>query len=202
MKTLKKSLTLIFIISLFCITAEAKTIQHTVVKGESMWKIAVKYQVGLSEIISANPQVSNPALIYPNQVLNIPLMDESITSFEQQVIDLTNEKRASLGLKPLNANWELSRVARYKSQDMANNKYFSHTSPTYGSPFNMIKNFGIKYRSAGENIAYGQRTPAQVVNSWWNSAGHRANMLNANYTDIGVGYVANGNYWTQMFIQK
>ena len=201
-KTLKKSLTLIFIISLFCITAEAKTIQHTVVKGESMWKIAVKYQVGLSEIISANPQVSNPALIYPNQVLNIPLMDESITSFEQQVIDLTNEKRASRGLKPLNANWELSRVARYKSQDMANNKYFSHTSPTYGSPFNMIKNFGIKYRSAGENIAYGQRTPAQVVNSWWNSAGHRANMLNANYTDIGVGYVANGNYWTQMFIQK
>ena len=200
MKTLKKSLTLIFIISLFCITAEAKTIQHTVVKGESMWKIAVKYQVGLSEIISANPQVSNPALIYPNQVLNIPLMDESITSFEQQVIDLTNEKRASRGLKPLNANWELSRVARYKSQDMANNKYFSHTSPTYGSPFNMIKNFGIKYRSAGENIAYGQRTPAQVVNSWWNSAGHRANMLNANYTDIGVGYVANGNYW--MFIQK
>ena len=202
MKTLKKSLTLIFIISLFCITAEAKTIQHTVVKGESMWKIAVKYQVGLSERISANPQVSNPALIYPNQVLNIPLMDESITSFEQQVIDLTNEKRASRGLKPLNANWELSRVARYKSQDMANNKYFSHTSPTYGSPFNMIKNFGIKYRSAGENIAYGQRTPAQVVNSWWNSAGHRANMLNANYTDIGVGYVANGNYWTQMFIQK
>ena len=202
MKTLKKSLTLIFIISLFCITAEAKTIQHTVVKGESMWKIAVKYQVGLSEIISANPQVSNPALIYPNQVLNIPLMDESITYFEQQVIDLTNEKRASRGLKPLNANWELSRVARYKSQDMANNKYFSHTSPTYGSPFNMIKNFGIKYRSAGENIAYGQRTPAQVVNSWWNSAGHRANMLNANYTDIGVGYVANGNYWTQMFIQK
>ena len=202
MKTLKKSLTLIFIISLFCITAEAKTIQHTVVKGESMWKIAVKYQVGLSEIISANPQVSNPALIYPNQVLNIPLMDESITSFEQQVIDLTNEKRASRGLKPLNANWELSRVARYKSQDMANNKYFSHTSPTYGSPFNMIKNFGIKYRSAGENIAYGQRTPAQVVNSWWNSAGHRANMLNANYTDIGVVYLANGNYWTQMFIQK
>ena len=202
MKTLKKSLTLIFIISLFCITAEAKTIQHTVVKGESMWKIAVKYQVGLSEIISANPQVSNPALIYPNQVLNIPLMDESITSFEQQVIDLTNEKRASRGLKPLNANWELSRVARYKSQDMANNKYFSHTSPAYGSPFNMIKNFGIKYRSAGENIAYGQRTPAQVVNSWWNSAGHRANMLNANYTDIGVCYVANGNYWTQMFIQK
>lgn len=202
MKTLKKSLILIFLISLFCITSEAKTIQHTVVKGESMWKIAVKYQVGLSEIISANPQVSNPALIYPNQILNIPLMDESITSFEQQVIDLTNEKRASRGLKPLTANWELSRVARYKSQDMVNNKYFSHTSPTYGSPFNMIKNFGIKYRSAGENIAYGQRTPEQVVNSWWNSAGHRANMLNANYTDIGVGYVSNGNYWTQMFIQK
>ena len=78
--------------------------------------------------------------------------------------------------------------------------YFSHTSPTYGSPFEMMKKFGITYRYAGENIAYGQRTPQQVVDAWMNSSGHRANILNANFTQIGMGYVATGNYWTQMFI--
>ena len=78
--------------------------------------------------------------------------------------------------------------------------YFSHTSPTYGSPFDMMKSFGISYRAAGENIAKGQTTPAAVVNAWWNSAWHRQNMLNASYTQIGVGYVADGKYWTQMFI--
>ena len=166
-----------------------------------MWKIAVKYQVGLSEIISANPQVSNPAVIYPGQVLNIPLNDEAVSSFEQRVIELTNQKRVQNGLKPLTANWELSRAARYKSQDMHDKRYFSHTSPTYGSPFDMIKNFGISYRAAAENIAKGQTTPEAVVNAWWNSEGHRKNMLNSSYTQIGVGYVSDGNYWTQMFIR-
>ena len=165
-----------------------------------MWKIAVKYQVGLSEIIAANPQVSNPALIYPNQVLNVPLNNKENLSFEERVIELTNQKRVQNGLKPLTPNWELSRVARYKSQDMHDKKYFAHNSPTYGTPFQMIKNFGISYRSAGENIARGQRTPEAVVNSWWNSSGHRQNMLGSSYTQIGVGYVSDGNYWTQMFI--
>ena len=64
----------------------------------------------------------------------------------------------------------------------------------------MMKAFGLSYRSAGENIAYGYRTPQAVVNGWMNSSGHRANILNASYTKIGVGYVASGNYWTQMFI--
>ena len=97
-------------------------------------------------------------------------------------------------------SWELSRVARYKSQDMVDNRYFSHTSPTYGTPFQMIKAFGLTYRTAGENIAYGQRTPQAVVNAWMNSSGHRANILNPSYTQIGVGYASNGHYWTQMFI--
>ncbi|MCX7715316.1 MAG: SafA/ExsA family spore coat assembly protein [Clostridia bacterium] len=180
----------------------ADTVKHTVVKGESMWKIAVKYQVGLSEIINANPQIKNPALIYPDQVLTIPLLSGDVKSYEQKVIDLTNQKRAQNGLSALKANWELSRVARLKSQDMHDKGYFSHTSPTYGSPFDMMKKFGITYRSAGENIAKGQTTPEAVVNAWWNSPGHRANILNSSYTEIGVGYVKDGNYWTQMFISK
>lgn len=181
-------------------SASAASLSHTVAKGDTMWKLAVKYQVGTSEIISANPQISNPDLIYPGQVLTIPQVDSSVSAFESEVIRLVNEIRVQNGLKPLTANWELSRVARYKSQDMVNNRYFSHTSPTYGTPFQMIKAFGLSYRTAGENIAYGQRTPQAVVNAWMNSSGHRANILNSSYTQIGVGYVANGHYWTQMFI--
>ncbi|MBQ8508878.1 MAG: SafA/ExsA family spore coat assembly protein [Clostridia bacterium] len=175
---------------------------HTVVKGDTMWKIASKYQVGVSEIIAANPQVSNPNMIYPGQTVNIPELDSSVAAYEQQVVNLVNKIRADYGLSPLKHNWELSRVARYKSQDMRDNGYFSHTSPTYGSPFTMIRNFGISYRSAGENIARGYATPEAVVNGWMNSSGHRANILNASFTEIGVGYVANGRYWTQMFISR
>lgn len=181
-------------------TGASAAVSHTVVRGDTMWKLAVKYQVGTSEIIKANPQITNPDLIYPGQALSIPTLDSSVSAYESEVIRLTNEARKQNGLAPLSTNWELSRVARYKSQDMVDKRYFSHTSPTYGSPFDMMKSFGISYRAAGENIAYGQRTPQEVVNAWMNSPGHRANILNASFTQIGVGYVASGNYWTQMFI--
>ena len=182
------------------LSASAASLNHTVVKGDTMWKLAVQYETGTQEIIDANPQVSNPNLIYPGQTLTIPQLDTNVSAYENEVIRLVNVQRAQYGLKPLTANWELSRVARYKSQDMADNRYFSHTSPTYGTPFQMIKAFGLSYRTAGENIAYGQRTPQAVMNDWMNSSGHRANILNGAYTQIGVGYVANGHYWTQMFI--
>lgn len=188
------------VLTVSVLSTGASALSHTVVRGDTMWKLAVKYQVGTSEIIKANPQVSNPDLIYPGQALTIPTLDSSISNYESEVIRLVNDIRRQNGLSPLSANWELSRVARYKSQDMVDNRYFSHNSPTYGTPFQMIQAFGLSYRTAGENIAYGQRTPQEVVTSWMNSSGHRANILNASYTQIGVGYVANGNYWTQMFI--
>ncbi len=177
-------------------------ITHTVEKGDSLWKIAVKYQVGLSEIKAANPTIKNYNLIYPGQKITVPTVSSSTTDFETEVVRLVNQKRAEQGLKPLTQDWQLSRVARYKSQDMKDLGYFSHTSPTYGSPFQMMKSFGISYRSAGENIAKGYSTPEAVVNAWMNSPGHRANILNSTYTHIGVGYIASGNYWTQMFISK
>ena len=198
-KTLSLGLASILLTAMCVLPVSAASLSHTVVKGDTMWKLAVKYQVGTSEIIAVNPQISNPDLIYPGQVLTIPQLDSSVRSFEQEVIRLVNEQRVQNGLKPLTENWELSRVARYKSQDMVDNRYFSHTSPTYGSPFQMIRAFGLSFRTAGENIAYGQRTPQAVVTAWMNSSGHRANILNASYTQIGVGYVAQGNYWTQMF---
>lgn len=192
-------LTLLMMLSC-TVAASAAAFSHTVAAGDTMWKIAVKYQVGTAELIRANPQIANPNLIYPGQILTIPQPDVSGSAYEQEVIRLVNVQRTQNGLKPLSENWELSRVARYKSQDMADNRYFSHTSPTYGSPFQMMRAFGLSYHTAGENIAYGQRTPQAVVEAWMNSSGHRANILNPSFTQIGVGYVAGGHYWTQMFI--
>ncbi len=177
---------------------------HVVQKGESMWKISVRYQIGLAEIIRANPEVKNPSMIYPNQKLNIPNID-NVKNVESQVLAIVNQERAKAGLRPLQMDWELQRVARTKSQDMADKGYFSHQSPTYGSPFDMMRQFGITYSSAGENIASGQKSPQEVMNSWMNSQGHRENIMKPEFTHLGVGYYRGGNYgpmWTQMFITK
>ena len=148
----------------------------------------------------------SPSTTQPTPSTDKPSTDKpsvSVTNtstYEQQVIDLINEIRIKNGLSPLTENTALSRCAKAKSQDMHDKRYFSHQSPTYGSPFDMMKQFGITYRTAGENIAMGQTTPQAVVNAWMNSEGHRANILNASFTQIGMGYVADGHYWTQQFI--
>lgn len=121
---------------------------------------------------------------------------------EQRVIALTNAERLQNGLPELQSHNELSNVARKKSDDMQQNNYFSHTSPTYGSPFDMIRNDGISFSSAGENIAQGQTTPEQAVQAWLNSSGHRENIMSQAFTHIGIGYNENGHYWTQMFISQ
>lgn len=122
----------------------------------------------------------------------------------KQVLELVNKERSKNNLSPLKLNASLSNIAQLKSEDMKNKNYFDHTSPTYGSPFDMMKQFNISYKYAGENIAKGQKTAEAVVNAWMNSEGHRKNILNANFTDMGIGYIkSNGTtYWTQMFIQK
>ncbi|MBP3041606.1 sporulation protein [Bacillaceae bacterium Marseille-Q3522] len=147
------------------------------------------------------PAPSKPAEEQPAQ----PAPEQSssqLSAYEQKVVELTNAERAKNGLAALKVDPELSKVAREKSRDMQANNYFDHNSPVYGSPFDMMKQFGISYRTAGENIAMGQRTPEEVVNAWMNSEGHRKNILNANFTHIGVGHIENGNYWTQQFIGK
>ncbi|MDQ0214409.1 putative YkwD family protein [Oikeobacillus pervagus] len=146
--------------------------------------------------------VTKPAPAPTKPTGNQEQVKTGLNAYEQQVVDLTNKERAKYGLKALKVDSTLSKVAREKSKDMATNHYFSHNSPTYGSPFEMMKKFGISYKSAGENIAQGQRTPQEVVTAWMNSEGHRANILSKNFTHIGVGYVENGNYWTQQFIGK
>jgi uncharacterized YkwD family protein len=129
----------------------------------------------------------------------------AMLEIEKEVVALVNKERRQRGLRKLEISESVSRVARKKSEDMKENNYFSHDSPTYGSPFDMLKRFGVKYRMAGENIAAGQTTAEKVMESWMNSDGHRANILNPDYTHIGVGYVKGGSYgcyWTQQFIAK
>ena len=185
------------------IVANGQGTTYTVKKGDTLWKIAVRYEIGVSELIKANPQFKNPNLIYVGQKVNIPAAS-SLKSYEDEVVRLVNIERSKHGLPALKSHWELSRVARYKSQDMINKNYFAHQSPTYGSPFNMMESFGLKFSAAGENIAYGQRTPQEVVTAWMNSPGHRANILSRTYTHIGVGAAKKSNgtlYWTQMFMK-
>ena len=195
---LKKSIVLFLSIMIFALPASAAT--YTVKSGDTLWQIASKNQIGLSELIALNPTLKNPDMIHVGDKITISENEQQ--AVEEQVVSLVNKERAKEGLAPLTSNWELARVAKYKSQDMHDKNYFSHTSPTYGSPFDMMKNFGISYKSAGENIAKGQTSAAQVMEAWMNSSGHRANIMDAKFTHIGVGYVKDGNYWTQMFIKK
>jgi uncharacterized YkwD family protein len=151
------------------------------------------------------PKQQTPAPAQPKQQTQAPAQQAQtagISQTEQRVIDLTNAERRKHGLPELKADVQLSNVAREKSKDMQAKGYFSHTSPTYGSPFDMMRDFGISYKSAAENIAQGQRTPEEVVQAWMNSEGHRKNILNADYTHIGVGHETKSNHWTQMFIRK
>lgn len=183
--------------------AEAAPTVHIVQPGDSLYKISLQYKVGISEIYAANPQLKTAQYIYPGQRITIPAVTAQ-KSVEEQVIALVNQERTKRGLPALKANWQLSRVARFKSEDMRDRNYFSHTSPTYGSPFNMMRAFGITYTAAGENIAAGQTSAASVMQSWMNSPGHRQNILSPQFTQIGVGYASGGSYrhyWTQMFIR-
>ncbi|MWC29508.1 CAP domain-containing protein [Paenibacillus sp. MMS18-CY102] len=119
------------------------------------------------------------------------------SAFAQQVVTLVNQERAKAGLAALSTDSLLATVATDKAKDMYNNNYFSHTSPTYGSPFDMMRAYGVSYSYAGENIAKGQRTPQEVMAAWMNSAGHKANILSKNFKKIGVAYY-NGE-WVQEF---
>ena len=123
---------------------------------------------------------------------------------EKEVFNLINQQRINNGLSALKVDDEVQRVARIKAQDMVDNNYFSHTSPTYGSPFDMLKSFKISYNSAGENIA-GNSSNSGAVSAWMNSSGHKANILNSSFNYTGIGVVSSPKYgkiYVQMFIGK
>lgn len=187
------------IFSLLTVGVSAQT--YKCKPGDTLSGIAAKYNTTISRLKAANPQIKNPSQLKPGQKLEIPDQG-TISDYEKEVARLVNVERSKRGLQTLTLNAQISKVARIKSQDMVNKRYFSHTSPTYGSPFKMMESFGIRFSTAGENIAYGQKTPAEVMRGWMNSPGHRANILSKTYTNIGVGMAKTSTgvkYWTQLF---
>ncbi|WDV44134.1 CAP domain-containing protein [Clostridiaceae bacterium M8S5] len=132
----------------------------------------------------------------PSTPTNIPT--GSISANEKQLFNMVNNERIKNGLKPLTLNTKLFSVAKMKSQDMQDNNYFSHTSPTFGKTYSLIKKLGIPYSYAGENIAK-TYSVSRAHSGFMGSDGHRKNILNPNFTQIGIGIV--GNYYTQVFIK-
>ena len=129
--------------------------------------------------------------------------DSQVQSQTAQVLALVNQERQNAGLKALTTDTKLTKVAQLKAEDMAKNKYFSHNSPLYGSAFDMLRDHGINYTSAGENIARGQKDARSVMKAWMASSGHKANILKPQYEKLGVGlaYDESGrSYWVQIFI--
>jgi len=135
---------------------------------------------------------------------NAPTGSGTLSSQGSRILQLTNAERAKVGAKPLKSNAELNKLATMKSQDIVDKNYFSHQSPTYGSPFDMMKTYGISYMYAGENLAINSDAD-KAHNAWMNSEGHKKNLLNPDFTEIGIGLYpkGNGSYaYTQMFIGK
>lgn len=161
------------------------------------------YGVGGGSFVQLNKMnaaYATPSKSKLDQLVALKEQEQEVSSEVQQVVDLINIERLKEDLQPLKIDTKLQQSAQAKSQDMKNNNYFSHTSPTYGSPFDQMKSFGISYRSAGENIAMGQRSAAEVVDAWMKSPGHKENIMNPSYTHIGVGLSNSEFYWTQQFI--
>jgi uncharacterized YkwD family protein len=184
--------------------------QYTVKYRDTLYKIASASNVSLWAIQQLNPQVKQINWVYPGQVLDLPAAaaqkpaapapaptQPSVGAYATQVSQLVNQERQKAGLAPLTLDAELSNVALAKAKDMIAKNYFDHNSPTYGSPFDMMRSFGIEYTAAGENIAKGQTSPQAVMNDWMNSPGHRQNILSTNYDSIGVAYYQGA--WVQLF---
>lgn len=223
---MKKIMSLFLATIVFCVSTTAFADTITVRKGDSMWSIAKRYNVSFAKVLELNKNYKNQHLICPNDKIIIPTGSEGtktvqnsandtvaegnntaplqgISTMAEAVLLLVNQERTKQGLKELFLSDDITDIATLKSQDMANKGYFSHTSPTYGTPFQMLQSYGISYKSAGENIAAGQKTAQEVMQSWMNSSGHRANILNSGYTEIGIGYYVGGSYgtyWTQLFV--
>ena len=208
-------------------TATSAYAQHCdVQRGDSMWKIAHRYNVLFHDVLKMNKHFKNPHMIHPKDEVELPdgstgtstnesgTGDSDAQSIDDErqaestqaeaILKLVNQERRKAGVPDLKLSDKLTQIAYTKAKDMADKNYFSHDSPTYGSPFDMLKHFGVSYSYAGENIAAGQKSAEEVMNSWMNSSGHKANILNKNYTELGVGFYRGGQYgteWVQLFIK-
>lgn len=147
-----------------------------------------------------NNKQTTPNTNNPNPSSEPDQQVAGLNADEQKMVDLVNSERKSAGLSTLKVNMDLVKIGRLKAKDMIENNYFSHTSPTYGSPFNMMRQFGVSYTTAGENLA-GAPTVESAHKNLMNSAGHRANILNSSFKEIGIG-VVEGSQYGKIFVQE
>lgn len=222
-KNLLKTVFLVALVFGFGTYASAENC--TVQKGDSLWKISRRYNVRFSDLCRVNKHLRDLSKIYPYERVQLPHgsegestnhnsnadvieeqketpQGETMSAQANEILSLVNNERGKNGLQPLTLSAELTSIANVKAADMRDRNYFDHTSPTYGSPFEMLQRFGVSYTAAGENIAAGQKSAEAVMNDWLNSSGHRANILNKEYKELGVGYVTGGSYgtyWVQLF---
>lgn len=149
------------------------------------------------------PDINFPDINYPDNSLPAPDQPEdgAMDAYAKRVVELVNAERAKAGLSPLSVHTAAAGAAQTRSREIET--VFSHTRPDGSAFSSVLASAGINFRGAGENIAYGQQTPEEVMETWMNSAGHRANILNSSFTSIGVGHYKNSagvNYWTQLFL--
>lgn len=140
-----------------------------------------------------------------NYSIPAPPETDSAQTISDQTIKLVNKNRQQQNLAALQHDKKLSAIAQKKAEDMANNNYFAHVSPTYGSVGNMLDHFNYNWTSYGENIAKGYKSPDTVVDDWMQSPGHRANILQSKFQNIGSGYATDPNgttYWVHLFSTK
>lgn len=146
------------------------------------------------------PEAPQPPLTETPSNPDTETPDEGTLSYAEQVVKLVNEERAKAGLPALNMMTDITAAANVRAVEIKQS--FSHTRPDGSSFSTALKEQGVSFRGSGENIAWGQKTPEQVMNGWMNSDGHRANILNKNFKNIGVGYYQDEkgvNYWVQLF---
>ena len=163
--------------------------------------VSTKYVRAINSTTNNN---SNSGTTQNNITTNKNDVSSTPSNLEKELLDLINEKRVAYGLSKLTFDTATQKTARAKAEDLVANNYFSHNSPTYGTPFEMMKNFGVTYKTAGENIA-GNSTLEGAVNAWMNSQGHRENILNNAYNLTGIGIVKSNTYgyvMVQMFVGR
>lgn len=163
------------------------------VEGDYVGAVSKKYVKPIYPNSNSSGGGSSSSNVGDNQT------SSSMNANEKEVFNLINQQRKNNGLKELKIDEEIQRVARIKAEDMVANNYFSHNSPIYGSPSKMLNSFKISYKTAAENIA-GNSSNSGAVNSWMNSSGHKANILNANFNYTGVG-VVNSPKYGKIFVQ-
>ncbi|KON89224.1 hypothetical protein AF332_22055 [Sporosarcina globispora] len=201
----------IFFLLIFLTAHPAEAaIEYRVEKKDTLWEIALRFQKDLQDIVISNPQIENPDLIFPGEIIIIPDHGRKIAIpkmdvNENALIELANEKRKELRLKPLSVDLHLAGAAKKKSLDMMKFEYVSHNSPTYGNPTVMLRNQQISFLTVKENIGAGYKTADEMFAAWMNSSVHRENILSKSATHIGTGYVQgglHGHYWTIFIVEK